>query len=292
MNIIISGGHFLGVVVHCAALAEVHRQLRDRGQSIQNVGGLSAGSLVAAAYASGRSIGPAGLERLVSEWMIQGGKHRGPNAIAVPDYVGFAADVMSPDDSWPALYKTDRIRKAIHATCSPTLGDMPSARFRCVLANLTNRDAIGAVKTVVDSHDHCNMPTSKAVLASMAIPLGFPLVSHGDEVFGDGGLAVGNVPFDLWSDIDPTGEETIILRMARTPARKVPSHRPLGLAEDAIDTMLAALEEQARKSMPPKSLVIDVPARGPAAAFDMSPAEAMRQMGTAANAVKRAMYQP
>ena len=59
----------------------------------------------------------------------------------------------------------------------PTLlSGMHQARFRCVLANMTNRNSNQPVKTIVDSKHHTDIITRDAVTASMAIPLAFPMV--------------------------------------------------------------------------------------------------------------------
>lgn len=287
MNVILSGGHYLGVVLHCAALAELHRQCRDRGETITNVGGLSAGALVAAAYCSGRTIGPDGLVDVISTHLLSTGSARGGKPIAEPDYAGFAAAVLSPEPgTWPSVYKTNRIRKTVGDLCALHLGGMRT-RFRCVLSNMTNRGATEPIATVIDSERHGDLSTRDVVTASMAIPLAFPLVEYGGDVFGDGALAVGNTPYDLWADIDPTGEDTVILRITRPPQRKRPSFRPIGLAEDTIETLLAGMDRLSRQSMPPQARVIDLPAFGPGAAFEMTAGEALEHIGRAESAVSR-----
>ena len=50
--------------------------------------------------------------------------------------------------------------------------------------------------------------------------------------------------------------------------------------------MLASMDRLARRTMPPQATVIDIPASGPGAAFDMPEREALDHMTKAAAAVR------
>ena len=284
LNVILSGGHFLGVILHAGAVAELHRQCQANDWTIANIGGLSAGAMIAAAYASGHD--DPGLRQIVTEHMIASGAARRGMPIAEADYLALGARLIDGDErGWPALYRTNRIQRTVGVCAASRLKGMHQARFRCVAANVSNRNSIAPVKRVFDSVDDGGLVTRAVVLASMAIPLGFPLVEIGGNVYCDGALAVGNTPYDLWRDIDPRGADTVILRIQRPLRKASPSKRVFGLAQDAIETALAALDRLSLERKPPLAKAIDIPATGPGDCFDIDEADAIVKFDGAAAVV-------
>jgi len=262
----LSGGHFLGVVLHAAGLAELHRQCEQRGWRITGVGGLSAGSIIAACYGSGYDCQELGLEYLVREYCLPSGKFRDGQPLATPDYSDLVENVVGSNrNHWPRLYPTGRIREVLTKVCQTKIGTM-RGHFRAVTFQWKDRTT-----RIWDNRvaSHKDLDTVRVVSASMAIPIAFPPVEINGQLQTDGGMAVGNTPWNLWSDLDPDGSNTVVLRIGKMTSKK-PSKRLIRLATDAIDALVDSLEVSEHRTAPKHLQLIELPKWGDSGNFNMT----------------------
>lgn len=287
IHVILSGGHMLGVVLHAGALSELHRQCKERGWEIAGVGGLSAGALVAAAYASGHDVQEDhGLEHIVREHILASGKYRRaqndgePQPICEPDWPGFVRTCQA-GGAYPRLYPTGRIWKVLHRAVQRDI-DSVRGDLRIVTTNTHTAQAAiwakGDEGPMPDLHD--------LVLASMAIPLAFPPVDLVGTIHVDGALSVGNTPWRLWDDVAEPAD-IVVLRMGRLGTTKAPPRDVVGYTEAMIDVMGDALEWAHKDSLHPMT-VVNLPAFGRSDNFEMSRQDADHLMLSATRRVQDA----
>lgn len=204
VKLVFGGGGVPGIF----AFAGAAQAIIDAGLIIEAVGGVSAGSVVAALVARGVK--------------LQGAvEQMGPN-------IDFSLSPLSLLSSTPYLYDTSAVDDMLQKLLPGSI-KLVRCPLHIVAANINTQNQVVFTSTV---HD---MPLWKAVRASMAIPMVFKPVVHGDYTFVDGGLT-SNAPGD---DIFGSGPEVISFQGSR-PVPTKPISGPIDYIERTINTAISA----------------------------------------------------
>lgn len=206
IKLVLSGGGMPGILSHTGAILE----LVDQGFIIEEIGGVSAGAVVAAAYASGLN-----LETEILSLMV---KHL---------HIGLSYQFVEAFDGRPYLLSNNA--HTILQAKLPKLMKEVKIPLHIVTANLaTERQMIWCSRT------HPDWKLADIVYASMALPFIFEPQKLGEWVHVDGGVT-SNVPAD---DIFGDHEDVLVLRIERED--KTP-HNPTSIVEFAeafLNTMI------------------------------------------------------
>lgn len=208
-RVVVAGGGTVGVCCFAGAVQRYHEKVGP----IHHIAGVSAGSIIAAAYASGKR----NLVDLIVEMFT-------------PEPLASLSPGVRP---FVHAYDSDRIRDLLKGNLAPKMGDTLS-RLSVVTWNSSTR-----LQMVWDSDVHTGIPTWEACYSSMCIPFAFAPIKMGKAYHFDGGIT-SNFPVD---DIFGSNSEGVV------GFYKHASNRNHGIPSSSLALMLAILDGMLRANV-------------------------------------------
>lgn len=227
VKIVLSGSGML----YPAFVGAISR-LSEAEYTISEVAGVSGGSIVAAALASGIAPGK-DMENLILNTLP------GPNGLIDWSWWPFARY---------GLIKGNKIESKFRETFVESFGET-TIPLHVITCNLSKRD-----HKVYSSSDTPDRSIATAVRASMSIPIAFKAVEQDGDLFVDGGVAQ-NFPLDIFG----TGTNVIGLRF-RSDAGKRRTITGIGsYLLSLLDTMMESINrEHIEDAVYARTVILDV----------------------------------